>query len=702
VLSCFTTAPSFRAAPATPLIRAQEIQAQESVQGMKTCPVCDTLFPDQHNTCPTDGAVLLGMRELEPGHVVRGKYRIVRKLGQGGMGTVYLAEHQMLGGQSALKFLSSAMSRDPQFVKRFRNEARAAYLLRHPNIVEVTDLDQDEEGSLFLAMEYVPGPSLRHAMQELRGPLPTGRAVEIARGIAAGLEAAHARGAVHRDIKPENILLGLGPAGSGQTGSGQFSPGQPSVVQPKVLDFGIAAMTANVTGHSQTHGLLLTPEYAAPEQWRGTPASELDGRTDLYALGGVMYEMLAGHKPFHAVNPEGWMYQHLQGVPEPLATHRPDLEAQYPGLTAIVMRLLEKDRERRPASAQALLAALEFKPAAAQAAPAAQIAPAVAAPVPATVEPAVESGTAPVAPAPQPILAPTQPEKNLQASPASASAVAPSASSSGSVLSGAADVSGVAYVAAADSGEPSADDAHGGNARVFSGLDTGLVSGMEPAPRAGASGVFVWAVSIPAVLGAGLLAWLLWPAAADPVFAPENAESPAVVISDETPGATIHYTVDGSTPTKDSPAYTQPLASLPNVAEVRAIAVAPFHVASSVITDWHYGPGATDSPQEIQGETLYSQTRYAEAKPFFEQACSGGDMGGCSRLGGLYYNGEGVARDYAQAANLYQKACNGGNALACVSLSGMYLSGKGVPRDPVKGKELLQQACDKGDKSSCH
>src|SRR5271155_1388664 len=108
---------------------------------MKTCPVCDTPFPDQHATCPTDGAVLIESRELEPGHIVRGKYRIIRKLGQGGMGVVYLAEHSLLGGQAALKFLAVELSRNPQFVKRFRNEARAAYQLRHPNIVEVTDLD---------------------------------------------------------------------------------------------------------------------------------------------------------------------------------------------------------------------------------------------------------------------------------------------------------------------------------------------------------------------------------------------------------------------------------------------------------------------------------------------------------------------------------------------------------------------------------
>jgi serine/threonine protein kinase len=283
------------------------------------------------------------MRELEPGHIVRGKYRIVRKLGAGGMGIVYLGEHLMLGGQVALKFLATELSRNPQFIRRFRQEARAAYQLRHPNIVEVVDLDQDEDGSLFIAMEFVAGPSLRTVLEEAPHGLPVERALHIARGMAGGLAAAHARGAIHRDIKPENILLGSQPDGS---------------EQPKVLDFGIAALTEGITNLSRTHGLLLTPEYAAPEQWRGMAAAELDGRTDLYALGGVLFEMLTGRTPFHAQNMEGWMYQHLQGVPQPLDRLRPDLAREHPGLEAIVMRLLAREREQRFPSAAAFLEAI--------------------------------------------------------------------------------------------------------------------------------------------------------------------------------------------------------------------------------------------------------------------------------------------------------------------------------------------------------
>src|SRR5271157_5886101 len=302
---------------------------------MKSCPICDTPYPDQRTTCPVDGAVLIGSPDLEPGHIVRGKYRIERKLGQGGMGVVYLAEHLMLGGELALKFLATDLSRNPQFIKRFRQEARAAYLLRHPNIVEVADLDQDEDGSLFIAMEYVAGPSLRAVLHQAPHGLPVARALH------------NARGAIHRDIKPENILLGA-----------QHDGGE----QAKVLDFGIAAMTEGITNLSHTHGVLLTPEYAAPEQWRGTPAAELDGRTDLYALGCVLYEMLAGRPPYHAQNIEGWMFQHLQGVPVPLCNLRPNLAREHPGLEAVVMRLLAREREQRFPSAPALLEALAPPP----------------------------------------------------------------------------------------------------------------------------------------------------------------------------------------------------------------------------------------------------------------------------------------------------------------------------------------------------
>jgi formylglycine-generating enzyme required for sulfatase activity/tRNA A-37 threonylcarbamoyl transferase component Bud32 len=280
--------------------------------------------------CDTDGAILIASRELEPGTVIRNKYRIVRALGRGGMGTVYLADHILLGRQRALKFISSDLSHNPRLLKRFRTEAQAAIELRHPNVAEVVDLDQAEDGSPYIAMEFVEGRDLAHAIAD--GPMAVERALQIARGVALGLGVAHAKGIIHRDVKPANILMATGPDGT---------------ETPKLLDFGIAAMKESSTGESRTQGLMLTPDYAAPEQWMGLASDQQDGRVDLYALGGVLYEMLTGQTCFHAHNTQGWMYQHMQEERQAPSRVRAEL-AQWPGLDLLVLRLLAREREKRP------------------------------------------------------------------------------------------------------------------------------------------------------------------------------------------------------------------------------------------------------------------------------------------------------------------------------------------------------------------
>lgn len=585
---------------------------------MKTCPVCDTPYPDQHATCPTDGAALIESLELAPDHVVRSKYRIVRKLGQGGMGVVYLAEHRLLGGQVALKFLAADLSRNPQFVKRFRNEARVAYQLRHPNIIEVADLDQDEDGSLFIAMEYVAGPNLRSALREAKGPLPVARALRIARGVAAGLTAAHARGAVHRDIKPENIMLGTGPDGGEQA---------------KVLDFGIAAMADGVTNLSRTHGVLLTYEYASPEQWRGTPAAELDGRADLYALGGVLYEMLSGRTPFRAVNAEGWMFQHLQGVAEPISRLRPDLAREHPGLDALVMRLLEREREERFPSAAALVEALSLKPSVPLPVPVVQ-------PVPAP-QPLEVINALPVAVAKQPpaVIAPSSP----------------------------------------------------------------------PPPRARTMKWPIWAALIAVGLGISLTLWFSrsMPATTVPVLTPGGgtyAEPQSVAISDSTPNAVIHYTVDGNPPTKGSPVYTQPVTSLPSSAVVRAMATAEGHIPSSDVTGVYVWSSAAKpitntagSDAYDQGKSSFDRKHYLEARKSFAQSCEGGEMRACNYLGYLYAKGLGGSKNEQTAREVYQKACDKGTLSSCASIGSLYQDAG----NNGEARSYFQKACTGGLSEAC-
>jgi serine/threonine protein kinase/TPR repeat protein len=333
---------------------------------MKTCPQCDTGYPDSQIACPIHGHLLNEIRELKPGMVIHKTYRIVRKLGQGGMGTVYLAQHIQMGEPRALKFLSPELSRDQAFTARFLREVRMLRQIRNRNVVDCGDLEAAEDDSLFFSMEFVDGPDLRAFLRDpfqylntdchpersaaeskdLRlplGALPVPLALSIARQIAEGLGAAHSKGMVHRDIKPENILMAR----------------DAGVWLPKIADFGIVATKESSTAYTRTGGTLLTMAYAAPEQWRGTPAASLDGRTDLYALGGLLYEMLTGQTAFHAENYEGWSRQHQTTPPSPPSALRPEL-ANWQGLDALVLRLLAKDRNHRPKDVAELVNLLDM------------------------------------------------------------------------------------------------------------------------------------------------------------------------------------------------------------------------------------------------------------------------------------------------------------------------------------------------------
>jgi len=313
---------------------------------MKICPHCETGFPDNATTCPTHGGLLSEIRDLKPGMLIRKTYRIARLLGKGGMGAVYLAQHELMDAPRALKFLSAELTNDEAFTRRFLREGRTLRQVRHRNVVDCGDLERSEDETLFFAMEFVDGPDLRGLLQAAAGPLHVSDALEIARGIALGLGAAHALGLVHRDIKPENVLMARDRDGW----------------VPKIADFGIVATVESSTVYKTTRGSLLTPPYAAPEQWRGMKASELDGRTDLYALGGVLFEMLTGQTVFDAENYEGWFYQHLEIPPRLPSSVRPEL-ADWKGLDALVLRLLAKNRDQRPkdvAETIRLLDAVEY------------------------------------------------------------------------------------------------------------------------------------------------------------------------------------------------------------------------------------------------------------------------------------------------------------------------------------------------------
>lgn len=262
--------------------------------------------------------------------VFSNRYEVVREIGRGGMAEVYLARDQLLDRPVALKVLHREFARDPQFVERFRREAQAAAALNHPNVVAVYDWGQ-EAGTSFIVMEYVEGRPLSDIVRE-GGAREPRTAARIAAHVAAALSFAHQRGLVHRDVKPGNILI---------TPSGQV----------KVADFGIARSRA-ADGLTQTGAVMGTATYFSPEQAQGL---DVDGRSDVYSLGVVLYEMLAGVPPFRNDNPVTVAYQHVREEPEPLVRRAPGVPA---ALQQIVARALAKDPARRYPSADAMRADL--------------------------------------------------------------------------------------------------------------------------------------------------------------------------------------------------------------------------------------------------------------------------------------------------------------------------------------------------------
>lgn len=297
---------------------------------MKYCPICEKSYGDEAKVCDVDGATL---REAGTGvdafigHVIKGRYQVLKKLGAGGMGTVYLAEQVSIGRRVALKVLHGQYAGDEEFVRRFRHEARLAASLNHRNIVTVYDFDQGDDASLFIAMEYVDGQSLTEVIKR-EGPLDVGRAVRLGVQIGEGLEAAHRAGVIHRDIKPDNIMV--------------MAVGEKEEV--KLMDFGIARLrdTGSATRLTRAGVIMGTPAYMAPEQIEG--GADVSERTDIYALGVVLYEMLSGGVPFRASTPGSVLIKQLREVPVSLIKLRREVPA---GVEKVVMQALEKKPQKR-------------------------------------------------------------------------------------------------------------------------------------------------------------------------------------------------------------------------------------------------------------------------------------------------------------------------------------------------------------------
>jgi serine/threonine protein kinase len=308
---------------------------------MKYCPICERNYDDMSQVCEMDGATLkLVGKKQDPyvGNIIKGRYNVISKLGEGGMGAVYLAEQVSVGRKVALKLLQGTYASDDEFIGRFRREARLAASLNHRNIVTVYDFDQANDGTLFIAMEYLNGQKLSDVIRQ-DGPLGIGRAVRLGLQIAEGLDAAHRTGVIHRDIKPDNIMV-LGERGTEEI---------------KLMDFGIARMmdSGTISNLTRTGVIMGTPAYMAPEQAEGAGVSE---QTDIYALGVVLYEMISGSVPFKASTPSAVLIKHLQEMPVPLRKLRREVPAP---IERVVMQALEKKPQKRQGDMRAVVQGLQ-------------------------------------------------------------------------------------------------------------------------------------------------------------------------------------------------------------------------------------------------------------------------------------------------------------------------------------------------------
>jgi beta-lactam-binding protein with PASTA domain/predicted Ser/Thr protein kinase len=259
-----------------------------------------------------------------------GRYRVVRKLGSGGMADVYLAEDEELGRRVAIKILNERHANDEQFVERFRREAKNAAGLSHPNIVSIYDRGE-AEGTYYIAMEYLDGRSLKELVTA-RGPLPIGDAIAFTREVLGALRFAHRKGVVHRDIKPHNVMADA---------DGRL----------KVTDFGIAR--AGASQMTEAGSIIGTAQYLSPEQARG---AAVDQRSDLYSVGIVLYELLTGIVPFNGETPVEIAMRHLSDTPQPPSIKRPEIP---PDLDMIVLRALAKNPDDRFQTAAEMDAELE-------------------------------------------------------------------------------------------------------------------------------------------------------------------------------------------------------------------------------------------------------------------------------------------------------------------------------------------------------
>lgn len=318
---------------------------------MKYCTICKEKFDDTVSFCPTDGEVLEDDPSSLVNTVLDGQYQMEALLGKGGMGAVYQARHILLGDRVAIKVLPPEVRTNSEWLRRFRREGQAARRFRHPNAVTVYDLRTAADGTIYMVMEYVEGHTLDAELRK-RGRFTPSDAVALLTPIMSVLDTAHSMGVVHRDLKPENIMVG--------------KPGNDGAPVIKLLDLGIAKMreiagvdTAGNTALTMAGQVLGTPYYMSPEQWGEIPRDEnqeIDGRADIYSLGLVFYEMIAGKRCYSGATLHELRREHVSTTPRPLFEAVPGVSRRF---SDTILRAVAKDRGDRQATAGQLAAELK-------------------------------------------------------------------------------------------------------------------------------------------------------------------------------------------------------------------------------------------------------------------------------------------------------------------------------------------------------
>ncbi|HEY5609843.1 MAG TPA: protein kinase, partial [Thermoanaerobaculia bacterium] len=310
-----------------------------------TCPNCGSVQSGGLTACAKCGAALpvVTASNITPGMIIDGKYEIIGLLGVGGMGEVFKARHIHLNAFRCVKVMKRNLVADESFRNRFLREARVATHVHHANLAVVHDFASLPDGSYYMVSEFVDGITVRQWAGRY-GRFGAELAIEIMLQVLSGLEHCHRKGLLHRDISADNIMIEFDDQGHPQA---------------KIIDLGIAKIVSAPASDATQVGLFVgNPKYSSPEQLGHLPdGEEIDGRTDLYSLGVVVYEMLVGVPPFSSKTPHGYVIKHLTQPPIPLREANPTLE--WPtGLQEVIFKALEKDRKNRYADAREFAKAL--------------------------------------------------------------------------------------------------------------------------------------------------------------------------------------------------------------------------------------------------------------------------------------------------------------------------------------------------------